>query len=176
MAVANPRHATFLPGRLVPLFSEARAPLRNAFAAEAAKAIPDTAGFSAGFSFRALIFRININSAPPTNNDACTDVRCARSSSLAVPCHAIRFALRAPRCRKSRGDSLCSRACTVSVISLSVCRICSRSLYAVDCRSSILVFSPILPSPSDSPSFAQVSFPSASGLCALSEPGQTLFR
>ena len=208
MAVANPRHATLLSGRAVPLFSEARAPLKNAFAAVAARATPDTAGFLAAVSFPAFIFRINIqsalvptafatataglisgtagflatiflaflllsniNSAPPATNDACTDVRCERSSNFAVPSHARRFALRAPRWRKRRGDSLSSRLCTVSVISLSVCRICSRSRYAaVDCCSLTLTFSPMLPSPSDFPSFVQVSFPSASDLCALSGP------
>jgi len=48
MVVANPRHASFRPGRVVPLFSDRRTPLRNAFAAVAARAKPVTAGFSSG--------------------------------------------------------------------------------------------------------------------------------
>ena len=40
MALAKLRHACFLPGRVVPLFFEPRAPLKNAFAAVAASANP----------------------------------------------------------------------------------------------------------------------------------------
>lgn len=40
MALAKLRHACFLPGRVVPLFFESRAPLKNAFAAVAARATP----------------------------------------------------------------------------------------------------------------------------------------
>jgi len=142
MAVAIPRHATFLPGCVVPLFSEARAPPKNAFAAVAANTTPDTGflpdlsspAFSTFFresSQRALapaafaavpllrlsrlsasrlslidgfpttscpfLFLININKTPAPKSDACTDVRCARSRNLAVPCHASSFALRVPR-------------------------------------------------------------------------------
>ena len=61
MAVANPRQATFLPGRVVPLFFEERAPLRNAFAAVAARINPDTEGFPAGISPRSLPLRNNIH-------------------------------------------------------------------------------------------------------------------
>lgn len=138
MDVANPRHATFLPGRVVPLFFEERAPLRNAFAAVAAKAIPEIAGFFPVASLRTLFFRSNshsavaptafaavpaseisgttafltiillrtfllvnnINNAPAPTNDACTVVRCAKSSNLAVPSQARRLALRAPRWRR----------------------------------------------------------------------------
>jgi hypothetical protein len=166
MDEANPRHAMFLPGRVLPLFSEARAPLKKAFAAAAARTIPDRAGFFAAPSLRALpfrsnilsalapatfaaapvmgssgtdrlravlfclpgfLFRINIQSAPAPKSEACTGVRCARSSSFAAPCQAKRFAVRRPRRRKARGDNLSSRARTVCVISLSVCRICSRN-------------------------------------------------
>jgi len=147
MVVANPRHASFRPGRVVPLLSDRRAPLKNAFAAVAARAKPVTAGFSSGSFklFRANLLRSNIQSAlapsalialpvaslsvitgflttlccaflAPNNtssalaptNDTCTDLRCASSSSFAVPRHATSFALRAPRWPRYRGDNLCS--------------------------------------------------------------------
>lgn len=181
MAVAKPRHASFLTGRVVPLFSVRRAPPRNAFAKMAARAIPDMAGFPPGSL--AVLFRVSIQSAPEPSalaaepaasnpvtagllaarcpflvpriisnalapsNDICTDLFCAASRNLAAPCHAKSFTLRAPCCFRYRGDSLCSSEPTVSVISLSVCRICSRSLSASECCSTTLVFSPIVQSP-----------------------------
>ena len=62
MAVANPRHATVFAGCVVPRLSEARLPPKNAFAAVAAKAIPDT-GLWADFCCLELSFLNNIQSA-----------------------------------------------------------------------------------------------------------------
>ena len=56
MADANPRQATFLPGRVLPLFLEERRPFRNAFAAVAAKTVLDTEGPLAGISDPSLLF------------------------------------------------------------------------------------------------------------------------
>ena len=63
MAVAKPRQATFFPGRVVPVFLVDRAPLKNDFAAVAAKAIPDTAGLWTDLCCPALSFLNNIQSA-----------------------------------------------------------------------------------------------------------------
>jgi len=143
MAVAKPRQAIFRPGRVVPLLTEDRAPLKNACAAVAAKSIPER-GFlagdctlalslalalrdnspnavapaamdavpgrrrsrTAGFGFEAanfspsLVFLISIQKALPATNDACNEVRCASSSTLAVASQARRLAWRVPRWRK----------------------------------------------------------------------------
>lgn len=61
MAVAKPRQATFFAGCVVPRFCASRVPPKNALAAVAAKAIPDTPGLPA------LLFLFNNQSAVAPN-------------------------------------------------------------------------------------------------------------